>query len=560
MTRILKKRLATVLSSIICLSMISACSPSGNEGKTEEPAQQSTENVIVDGKFKDTVTMNIARQMTADVTFQKGEDINNNPHEKWVKDKFNIDFNYVWTADSSSIDTKVRLMLSANEELPDIMQFRGSQDVADALIDSGKFMEVGELFEQYAGETWKQAMAEDPSVWNPYTRDGKRYGVPILDYAYNNDPVLWIRDDWMKKFNLEAPKNIEELEAMMDVFANQDPDGNGKKDTVGLAVGFKDGMKTWGPADSGFLFGAYGTMTNQWNLNEEGKLEYGSVQPEAKEVLAKLQDWMKKGYIHKEAGLQDAGKALELFAAGRAGIVTSPYWSAGWVLPGVKEVDPNAEYSPYPLPAGPDGSIGRGQSLTSNGVILINKDFEHPEAFFLYADYLFENQGKPGSDLEYGLAEGYDYLMRDGQPVWSADEFPEDKPFVPVPKYTLLFDGARIPSQMMKTMYDLAGGKEPETTAEKKASTDLPGTIKAGGVNYEQREFAMPNMFNGSVTKTMKKRWDFLFQMEKETFNKIIYGDLPIDAFDSFTEQWKSSGGETITAEVNEWYESVQVK
>ncbi|WP_245864352.1 hypothetical protein [Paenibacillus donghaensis] len=362
----------------------------------------------------------------------------------------------------------------------------------------------------------------------------------------------------MKKFGLTAPSTVEELEKMMEVFATQDPDGNGKKDTVGLAIGIKDGFKTWGPADTAFLFGAYGTIPNQWNLSDSKDLEYGSVQPEVKPVLAKLRDWMSKGYIHKEAGLQDAGKALELFAAGKAGIVTAPYWAYGWVLPGVKEVDPKAEYSAYPLPAGPDGKVGRGQSGTSNGVILINKEFAHPEALFLYINYLFDNQGVEGSDLEYGYLEGYDYILKDGQPVWDSEQFPADAPFMPAPKYTLTFDGARIPSQMMKTMSELAGGKEPQSTFEKKAAMDLPGNIKAGAVNYEQRESAMPNMFNGSNTKTMKKRWDFLSQLEKETFNKIIYGDLPLEHFDEFVSQWNSSGGETITKEVNEWYQSVK--
>lgn len=564
MNKRMVKLTALMTSLVICMGLLGACG-SNNEGNAGGAAadpekQAAAKNVLETGKYSEPVKMNIVRQMTSDVNFRPGEDINNNPHVDLVKDTFNIDLNYVWTADSSAIDTKIRLLLSANEELPDVIQYRGSQDVIDALIDSGKFAEVGELFEQYASDAYKSAMAEDASVWNPYVRDGGKYAVPILDYANNNDTVLWIRDDWMKKFNLQAPTTIEEIKKMMDIFANQDPDGNGKKDTVGLAVGLKNGMNTWGLADADFIFGAYGVMPGQWNADSEGNLAYGSVQPAVKTVLGKLMEWLDKGYIHKEAGLHDEGKAAELFSAGKAGIVAAPYWAGGWPLPAVKEIDPNADYTAYPLPAGPDGHIGRSQSGVSNGVILINKNYKHPEAFFLYANYLYDNQANPeaGSPLEYGFKEGYDYLIKDGQPTWDPEQFPAENPIINMGKYAVLFDGARIPSLMMKTLSDLDSGKEPTTAFEKKSSMEMDKNIHAGAVNFSQNEYAMPNLYNGSPTKTYKKRWDFLNKSEQETFSKIIYGSSPIEAFDTFVKEWKSSGGDAITDEINEWYDSVQ--
>lgn len=45
--------------------------------------------------------------------------------------------------------------------------------------------------------------------------------------------------------------------------------------------------------------------------------------------------------------------------------------------------------------------------------------------------------------------------------------------------------------------------------------------------------------------------------MESEAFLKIIYGQESPDSFDSFVEKWKSSGGDDITKEVNEWYQAL---
>ena len=43
-----------------------------------------------------------------------------------------------------------------------------------------------------------------------------------------------------------------------------------------------------------------------------------------------------------------------------------------------------------------------------------------------------------------------------------------------------------------------------------------------------------------------------------EVFADIVMGNEPIEAFDDFVEEWNSRGGDQITQEVNEWYNSVQ--
>lgn len=47
-------------------------------------------------------------------------------------------------------------------------------------------------------------------------------------------------------------------------------------------------------------------------------------------------------------------------------------------------------------------------------------------------------------------------------------------------------------------------------------------------------------------------------KMENETFMKIIMNQEPIEAFDTFVENWKAQGGDIITEEVTEFYNSKQ--
>ena len=56
----------------------------------------------------------------------------------------------------------------------------------------------------------------------------------------------------------------------------------------------------------------------------------------------------------------------------------------------------------------------------------------------------------------------------------------------------------------------------------------------------------------GAPTETMVKRWSTLKDMQDETFTKIIAGSESIEAFDSFVEQWKSLGGDTIAQELKD--------
>ncbi|WP_426334331.1 hypothetical protein ACN9MH_07795 [Paenibacillus silvae] len=74
-----------------------------------------------------------------------------------------------------------------------------------------------------------------------------------------------------------------------------------------------------------------------------------------------------------------------------------------------------------------------------------------------------------------------------------------------------------------------------------------PENWYAGKVVMSQIDIRKHNVFTGAATPTMVSKWNLLLQSELETFNKIIYGKLPIDAFDQFVTNWKYNGGDQIT-------------
>ncbi|MDQ0205720.1 type 2 periplasmic-binding domain-containing protein [Alkalicoccobacillus murimartini] len=553
MNKLLK---VSMLASVLAIAACSNNEAANKESKLE-PVESASE---LPEKFEEPVTLDLIKHVSGDIFFRDGETIEDNVHTKWVKDTFNIDLNYMWTTSGpeDTFDTKLQLSMSANEELPSILALRS--EITQDLIDSGRVKEVGEIFEKYASQTWKDAMEADPHAWDSYTREDGRYAIPILDYEMNGDTVLFIRQDWLDKLNLDGPETMDDVEGIMDAFVNEDPTGTGET-TYGLAVGFANALNTW-MSTADWVFGAYGAMPDQWNLADNGMLEHGSIQPEVKEGLETMRNWMEEGYIHPESGLWDEGKAGELFTSGRAGIIAGPHWMPDWPLSELLDNVDGAEFKAYEIPTGPNGFSGRSTGITSqNGSVMINENAteEEIQAFFVYQNYLFENYANPevGSEFEYGFAEGYDYSFEGDEVKYRDDEIPGGR-IDPV-KYTLTFDGARIPSLYINTLADFARGDEPETPFEHKMYLQYPEEAWEGAKIVVDGEYKqIPGMFTGAPTPTMLSRQDTLDTMLSESFSKMIYGELSLDEFDSTVEKWKSSGGEDITKEVNEWYETVE--
>lgn len=555
------KGLLLMISMIIILTVFAGCS--GTSDKTnEKEAETSTPTESTEAVYKDKydppVTISTVWGVDPELKFKNGETIENNVATKWALDTLGINIKSLWsvTDTNGSFATKLRLAMSSGQEMPDVITV-GDAVLAQDLIDSGMFREVGSLFDQYASDKWKQAVELDPNVWNPYVRDGEKIGIPVLDYAYNHDYMLWIRQDWLDKLGMKAPTTIDELEVVMEAFKNKNPDGLAAKDVVPLSIGFKTSMNTW-MADPSWIFGAYGTIPQQWNVGADGKLEYGSTNAGMKQGLQKLNEWFAKGYIPQEAALWDENKASEPAVAGTAGIIPGPYWMSGWpLLDTVKNVK-TAVWKPIKIPTGPEGKAGRHGTQFTNGVVLINKDMKNPEALFTYQNYLFENLAdpQPGGVFDLGIFKGYDYDVDASGKALYLDDIPGG--FVNVIRYLLVKDGARIPDAQMKALLNLADGKEPVTLREKEVKNNYGAeTPAAAKVLLEQDSISLKNMFTGPATATMKSKMDYLNKIESQVLNEIIYGKKEVSAFDEFVATWKSSGGDQITQEVNAWYDGV---
>jgi len=558
----------TVVSSLAFV-LLAVAPLAGCSEKNAEPAQNNTPVAsepettglpMKDGKYDPPVTLTANHMLGA--KFKDGETLDNNVMTKWLKEKTGIELKYPFTAPNpEQMAQKIKLAISSNEELPDVIYAEGN--VFPQLIDSGKFMDVTELFDEYASPLVKEAYAQaGADAWNPFVREGRKMAIPVLGGAYGAEEVLWVREDWKKKLNLPDPVTLDDFEKMLEAFTNGDPDGNGKKDTFGMSLGIKDSISFWG-ADPGFVFGAFGTMPSQWNKTADDQLEYGSINPASKLALGKLADWFKKGYLNQDLGAINVEKAPDNITKGKAGVITGTTWfvsSNGWPIPlqELQKVHPDAEMKPYPLPSGPDGKQHRRGWPMTGGAYLINKNMKNPEIFFTYLNALYaaeKSSNEKGGEWEFGLAEGYDWIMADGKPSVDDKNFPDGK------KYNVrdyFIAGWGFPMEGIERYVRLANGNPPETFKDQAVLEGSPWAIPAGKILDDQKAGRLEEMFTGPPTETMKTKREYLTKIELQTYAKIIYGEQSVDSFDKFVETWKAGGGEQMTKEVNAWYASVK--
>lgn len=547
----MNKRIGALVSAAVVFGgLLAGCS----NNNTAEPTAEST---FQNGKYNPPVTITIAKQQDENAgKYINGESLNDNVLSRWGEKNLGIKIKTTLLGgDGGNYNNKVRLALTGTEKLPDVLPVYDAQLMSD-LIESGNVKEIADDIKNYMPDRLKEIYKQYPSTFNPVVKDGKVYGLAITPNLTEGE-VMLIRQDWLDKLHLKAPTNIDEFEQVIAAFTNDDPDGNGKKDTYGFDFSGKDSYNTGWVSDPVMIFSAYTgkDIPSQWHENN-GTLTYGSVAAGNKEALGKLSDWYSKGYLNKELATQGAWDTLADFTQGKAGIIIGRPWLYG----SVKDVETNvkgAKIKAYPTIKGVNGDRTYQSGQLADGVFMFNKDFNNLEAFFLYYDKLYDAAFGTG-DFKYGFAEGYDYDIVNGKVTFDPKQFktPLDAAQMvgkmSFTKNTPSVDGPG------KSFYDLSKGVKPTTGVLMRSdSMDLPA--KEGYViSYENADSLLPNAFNGPPTQTMAASWEQLQTMERETFTKIIYGKLPLSAYDDFVKDWNEKGGKQITDEVNQWYKNTQ--
>ena len=182
-----------------------------------------------------------------------------------------------------------RSTMAASDTLPDIFRVQGVVTEAQEYVDAGLIYNLAGLEDK--APNWF-GNAGDLISQVPANQDGAIYYVPScqLGYAYN----LNIRTDWLENLRMEMPTNLDELYDVYYAFTNSDPDGNGEKDTFGLATDAD-------PRSFDSIFGAYGIPANKNNIVlEDGTVSIYTKHPDYLEAIKYIRRLIKDGLVEPD--------------------------------------------------------------------------------------------------------------------------------------------------------------------------------------------------------------------------------------------------------------------
>ena len=533
-----------------------------------DPATEPSAQAAEDGpftKYSPEIDVTYALSAGLDPKFPEGQNYENNVWLQEYKSDLGINAKFIWEAAGlEQYETKLNLAIASNE-LPDLI-YCTNQSQMQRLADAGLVEELTPLYEKYMSPLGKSGFESDGGMaLKQTTVEGKLWGLPRGPVMMNNLEYTYIRQDWLENLGLAAPKTTEDLLAIIEAFAKNDPDKNNKHDTYGLTISnqpYENYMEIRGFANS---FGAYPTS---WIL-KDGKLAYGSTQPEMKNALAALAKLYTDGAIDKEFVAKNAQAAYPDAVAGKGGVAFGKFWMITWPLPDTNKNngDNSTKYwKQYPIlntatPTTFHGTMGQ-QRVTE--AYMVRKGYEHPEVLFKMANhYLDRLYGDKYNKQKYHSEDstGNSIFMLapvgvyGGGNVNVAQNLAVTKAIDTKDESVLLTPEQKDTYKSVKEYMD--GNRD---SSHKTSSLLFYGADSIFGIENSvitNKDFTL-DMFYGSDTPEMLRRMSILRSQEEQMVLDIITGNKPVDYFDEFVTNWNSLGGETITFEVNQWYDKVK--
>lgn len=325
----MKKTLGYLIILCLGVMMLSGCLGGSDKAGKEDPQGGKSE----DGK----VTLKIFRPANV---LDTGKD----PVFQEIGKRLNVNIEIV-TAPWDQVTTKTNLMMQSKEEI-DIIQAEFQTNPWKQWAEDGLVYSIDELVKGKEDKFPFINSITNAESFAGLKVDGEKYYVPGSHHG--QDTALFIRKDWLEKLNLEMPKTMEDFYKVLKAFKEQDPDGNGKDDTIGLQVTMPavDNYAELDGVMHGFG-GSFGGFFEDYVL-ENGKVVALETMDNTKDGFTFINKLYREGLMNKDfPNLKnvDEGNAKYLYA-NKAGVI----WTSRTAEfeTNIQKVDPNAELAFVP--------------------------------------------------------------------------------------------------------------------------------------------------------------------------------------------------------------------
>ena len=425
--------------------------------------------------------------------------------------------------------TKYNLLWTrALNEIPKMVAYEYTAGDLDTLVDEGMIWDLTDYVEQYAPDYWAFLNEEgnETLLKSAYTESGR---IACIGGFIENDfnatyigPA--IRQDWLDECDLDIPITLEDWEKVLVAF----------KEKYGVAFGFCLADFKQGIASG---VGAYTSLNaNDLYIDDNGKIQYGAVQPEYKEMLTILNRWYEMGLIDQDSFTMDKNARREKIAAGKIGVT---FCAIGNITQYVS--DANAEGGsgakwvgiPYPrTEAGVPTNWIQTQNRTINNATAITKSASEEEMIIClqWLNYGFTEEGFMYQNFG---TEGVSYNLDANGNVVYTDFLRNDK--------------GQLDSTLLKkytSTESLAiGGIQAAEFVKLKNSQEAVDAVYAWIENTEVSKHFLPK-FNISVDDSTEynDKMALINTVSAEMAMKFVVGEESLDKFDDYVKELEGYG------------------
>lgn len=520
----LKKYSIFAVVLLLIFSILSACS-SESTGKGEEKGEDGeakTANFneegfpIVNDKIK--------------LTFVAPSDAAPDWNDILVYNKYeemtNMDIEWEMIS-KDGLKEKTNLML-AGGDYPDAFHSVGlsTQDLI-TYGGQGVLIPLNDLIDKYAPNL-KKILDENPDIKRGITMpDGNIYSFPrIFDPEFSSVMAgwkLWINEDFLKALDMEEPTTLDEFYEYLKAAKNDDPNGNGKADEIGLSASGDSNIINL--FKGSFGLGNRGTAHPYVDMDpEKDELRFIPIDDGYKETLQYLNKLYSEGLIIEDlytvkSEQTNARGTDGLFAAT---LTTSPESGYG-----------REEYIGAQTLEGPHGDklySNYRAPLVHTGAFAITDKNQYPEETVRWLDYFY---GDEGSKLYFMGVEGETYVENEDGSVEYSDLInnnPDGLSYVEAISKYMTWRGVTYPGIVKEEYFKGSEGLESSKAAAEKFVNDRPEEIWPP-FNYTNEESEIMSSVGTDIE-------DYVTESQA----KFITGKTSFDEWDKYVETVKKVG------------------
>jgi len=515
----MKKVLTFMLAAILLVSSVGC-------GKKEEKKKVTT--VGHDEK----VVINIFSSEASDT---KGS-------EAWielVEKKFNVDLQFE-TVPSTSYKERLQIML-ASGDYPDLILFKNPGDTEfTQAIDSGILAPLDDYKDLMPDlDAWTYEYA-----WDAMKKDGEGpiYGIPRSTLV-RTDGFL-IRKDWLDNLGLPVPKNgeltLDEFYEILKAFTFDDPDGNGKNDTYGIA--------TYSDVNKGFVL----PITETFNLTGWQKAKKGEgytyMNPQYAKKDSSYKDALKfnrklytEGIIDPESPvITTYVNMTDRFKRGKVGVVREFGGRFTTYRESLKETFPdiNPEIVMVNKIIDKKGNVAKAPTDYNNGCYGlwgISATCEYPERIIEILNWIVSDEGW---ELARDGVEGVSYEVKDGVKVFNKEP------------------GASAGISRSITRRNTDADFYLPAAGEKVSEKDRENMRKYMEEQQSVTEMSLDRGYTPAAA-TDPKYMDYQTKYI-QAVTEIVTGKKKVSDYDKVLDDWYKNGGKEYVKEMNEYIKKLE--